>query len=185
MGYCSIATLNPWLVMPVSTTPTKPGWVYILTNPALPGMVKVGLTTRSLTERAGELTAASGVPLPFVVAWGRAVTDCAFVEKAVHRMLDDRRVSGKREFFRCDVATARQVIEAAAGAKLGRVYRAGPARPSARRKGRRRSGNMTGFGLAMSVLSMAAVLVLFKPPLPGWLPGPVLNGLWTIERLGE
>lgn len=100
----------------------SPGWVYILTNPSMPGLVKVGLTTRALDARAAELTAATGVPTPFVVAWGRAVSDCAYVEAAVHRMLDDRRVSGKREFFRCDVATARLVIEAAAGSELGRHY---------------------------------------------------------------
>ena len=59
----------------------RPGWVYILTNPAMPNMVKIGFTTRSLEARADELTAATGVPLPFVVAWGRAVSDCAYVEK--------------------------------------------------------------------------------------------------------
>jgi hypothetical protein len=167
----------------MAATPSTPGWVYILTNPALPGMVKVGLTTRSLTERAAELTAASGVPLPFVVAWGRAVTDCAYVEKAVHRMLDDRRVSGKREFFRCDVATARQVIEAAAGAKLGRYLPPAP-RKAGRGKGRRKRGrDLTGFGLLASGAALVALLVVFKPPL-GWLPGPVGQAFAVIERLG-
>ena len=104
-------------------SPTKPaapscGWVYVLTNPAMPGLVKIGLT-RNPSARAAELTVATGVPAPFVIAWCRAVSDCATVESAVHRLLDDRRVSDKREFFRCDVKTARQVIEAAAGTKLG------------------------------------------------------------------
>ncbi len=113
-----------------------PGWVYILTNPALPGMVKVGLTTRNLAARAAELASSSGVPLPFAVTWARAVTDCAMVERAVRRMLDDKRVSGKREFFRVDVATARQVIEAAAGSALGRRYKPRPA--ALKRSGKRR-----------------------------------------------
>ena len=108
--------------MPAPPSPALffPGWVYVLTNPAMPGLVKIGMTTRNASARSAELTASSGAPAPFIIAWSRAVSDCAFVEFAVHRMLDDRRVSGKREFFRCDVPTACQVIQAAAGPKLGR-----------------------------------------------------------------
>jgi hypothetical protein len=168
-------------------TPSKPGWVYILTNEAMPGMVKIGLTTKTPKERAAELSSATGVPLPFVVAWARAVSDCDYVERVVHRMLDDRRVNEKRESFRVDVATARQVIEAGAGSMLGRSYRAGPVplRRNGRRKGRgrRRSRDLTGFGLAVSGVVMVAALALFKPTLPGWLPGPVLNAFQAVERL--
>ena len=143
---------------------------YILTNPALPGMVKIGLTTRNPRDRAAELASSSGVPLPFAVAWARAVTDCATVERAVHRMLDDKRVSGKREFFRVDVGTARQVIEAAAGSALGRRFRPRPAVFKGAGKRRRKRGrDLTGFGLAASVVALVAVLVLFKPGLPHWL----------------
>ena len=165
------------------TAPAAPGWVYILTNPAMPGLVKIGLTTRSLTERAAELTAATGVPVPFVVAWGRAVSDCAAVEGTVHRMLDDRRVSGKREFFRCDVATARQVIEAGAGDKLGRSYRPSSTRSPQRRRGRRRrKTDLTGFLLAASALAVLGFLVLVKPPL-GWLPASIAAPFATVENL--
>ena len=124
--------------------PSQPGWVYVLTNEAMPRMVKIGLTTKTPKERAAELSSATGVPLPFVVAWARAVPDCAYVEKAVHRMLDDKRVNGRRESFRVDVKTARQVIEAAAGSMLGRPWQTPPARPArkawqGRGRNRRRS----------------------------------------------
>ena len=161
------------------TAPPAPGWVYILTNPAMPGLVKIGLTTRSLTERAAELTAATGVPVPFVVAWGRAVSNCASVERTVHRMLDDRRVSGKREFFRCDVSTARSVIEAGAGSMLGHRYR--PARPQ-RRRGRRRKSDLTGFWLLASSVAVLGFLVLVKPSL-GWLPASIAAPFAAIESL--
>jgi hypothetical protein len=169
----------------MNPVPIKPGWVYVLTNAAMPGLVKIGLTTRNPTVRASELTAATGVPAPFVIAWCRAVSDCAYVESAVHRMLDDRRVSGKREFFRCDVKTARQVIEAAAGSKLGRRYLRPPPAPYRRAgkgRGRRGDDNLPAV-LALAGVALVAVLTLFRPPLPGWLPAPVLQGFTAIERL--
>ena len=161
----------------------SPGWVYILTNPAMPGLVKIGLTTRNPSARSAELTAATGVPLPFVIAWSRAVSDCAYVESAVHRMLDDRRVSGKREFFRCNVATARQVIEAAAGVKLGRHWRSRPKAARRAWKGRQshRGRDSLPALMALSGVVLVAVLAIFRPPLPSWLPGPVLEAFAAIE----
>lgn len=165
-------------------TPSAPGWVYVLTNEAMPGLVKIGLTTRTPKERAAELSSSSGVPLPFTVAWARAVSDCATVEKAVHRMLDDRRVNGKRESFRVDVKTARQVIEAAAGSMLGRRWRPAPAPRTGLRRGRRKRGRgLTGFWLGLSVLATMLLLAGLRPALPGWLPGPVSRALDAVERL--
>ena len=143
---------------------------------------------RTPVLRVSGLTAATGVPAPFVIAWSRAVSDCATVEAAVHRLLDDRRVSGRREFFRCDVKTACQVIEAAAGSRLGARWRM-PARRAARGqwqgrgKGRRRGRDLTGFGLAVSGAVLIALLVVFQPRLPSWLPAPVAEGLAALERL--
>ena len=45
------------------------GFVYILVNPAFPGYIKVGKTTKTPEERAKELSAATGVPTPFIVAY--------------------------------------------------------------------------------------------------------------------
>ena len=107
----------------------------------------------------------------------------AYVEAAVHRMLDDRRVSGKREFFRCNVATARQVIEAAAGVKLGRHWRTRP--KPARRAGKGRRGYRGRDSLpalmALSGVVLVAGLAIFRPPLPSWLPGPVLEAFAAVE----
>jgi hypothetical protein len=184
--------------------PPAPGWVYILTNPAMPKMVKIGLTTRTPKERAAELSSATGVPLPFVVAWARAVSDCDFVEKAVHRMLADKRVNKSRDSFRVDVKTACQVIEAAAGGKLGDRWR--PSRKGWLRRltgwlrcrrrsarygkgrggrGRRRRGDLTGFMLLASAVALIIVLILVKPTLPDWLPQRVWQAFSHVEALGE
>lgn len=137
----------------------------------MPGLVKIGLTDRDPQTRAAELTRASGVPSPFVIAWCRAVSDCAGVESAVHRMLHDKRVSKRREFFRCEVATARQVIEAAAGGSLGRPYSSRKGCKTRRGSRRRlRRGDVTALLLLAFVAALLAVLLL-SPSLPHWWPG--------------
>lgn len=77
------------------------GFVYILINPSMEGLVKVGKTTREPKERADELSKATGVPTPFIVAYELAVHDCTSAEAFVHTYLEAKgyRVSSNREFF--------------------------------------------------------------------------------------
>ncbi len=52
----------------------KEGIVYILTNPAMPNLVKIGMTTRlEVGIRMSELYT-TGVPVPF---------ECSFLEKSL------------------------------------------------------------------------------------------------------
>ena len=44
------------------------GIVYVLTNPAMTGIVKIGKTTRGMSARLSELYS-TGVPLPFECAY--------------------------------------------------------------------------------------------------------------------
>ena len=39
--------------------------VYILTNEAMPGLIKIGYTDKTIEKRMKELSRHSGVPLPF------------------------------------------------------------------------------------------------------------------------
>ena len=39
--------------------------VYILTNEAMPGLIKIGYTDNTIEKRMKELSRHSGVPLPF------------------------------------------------------------------------------------------------------------------------
>ena len=41
------------------------GYVYLLTNEAMPGYVKIGFTERTVEERIEELSKPTGVPMPF------------------------------------------------------------------------------------------------------------------------
>lgn len=87
---------------------TQGGWLYLLTNPAMPGLVKVGMTTRSPEERAQEL-ASTGVPMPFEVEAAWPVDDVRAAERIAHAALSGHRVDGAREWFRLSVP---QAIEA-------------------------------------------------------------------------
>ena len=80
----------------------KEGWVYILTNEAMPGLVKIGYTMNDPTIRAEELSSDTGVPLPFVVAYKALVVNPKQIELKVHANLDSKRLNDKREFFKCE-----------------------------------------------------------------------------------
>ena len=60
------------------------GYLYILTNPSIKGMVKVGKTVRQPEERAVELSRSTGIPTVFNVAYSERVSDCDLVENLVH-----------------------------------------------------------------------------------------------------
>ena len=87
---------------------TMLGWVYIFTNKAMPGLVKVGYTTKGPKERARKLDH-SGVPYPYVVEYAVQVEEPHSFEQQVHRNLADCR-EGK-EWFRCSVTHAATAID--------------------------------------------------------------------------
>ena len=75
------------------------GIVYILTNLAMPGYVKIGKTGTSIEQRVLELSRSSAVPLPFEVYYAAKVSDMNEVENALHDAFGDHRINPKREFF--------------------------------------------------------------------------------------
>lgn len=75
------------------------GIVYILTNEAMPGYVKIGKTTTSVEQRTLELSRSSAVPIPFECYYAARVADVGKVEQAFHIAFGDHRINPKREFF--------------------------------------------------------------------------------------
>jgi hypothetical protein len=74
--------------------------VYVLTNPAMPNVVKIGRTTKQdVNIRMKELYT-TGVPLPFECAFACEVKDATEVEKALHFAFGDARINESREFFK-------------------------------------------------------------------------------------
>lgn len=79
----------------------KNGWIYVLINPTMPGLAKVGKTSRDPNIRVAELSGATGVASPFILTYQQPVDDCDFAESWVHRELERKgfRHANNREFF--------------------------------------------------------------------------------------
>lgn len=86
------------------------GYVYVLSNKSMPGLVKIGMTTANPEVRANQLYQ-TGVPTPFEVRGSVFSPDCAALERMAHDALSSRRVSGSREFFEYDASGALEVVE--------------------------------------------------------------------------
>ena len=86
-------------------------FIYVLENPSMPGIVKIGRTDRDVSQRASELSSHTGVPTEFVVVKAYAVTNAVEAEKRIHDRLSDYRVSDNREFFRIESDDAVLIIE--------------------------------------------------------------------------
>ena len=103
-------------VIDLSETPgsggAAPGYLYVLVNPSMDGMVKVGKTTRNPALRAQELSSVTGVPTPFLLVFERFFADCDKAEQLVHDALEARgqRISDSREFFRVPPSQAIELI---------------------------------------------------------------------------
>lgn len=81
------------------------GYVYILSNPAMPGLVKIGRSKHGGKQRASELFQ-TGTPSRFTLEFEILVDDPAETESDAHSILNEYRVSTLREFFRVGLDTA-------------------------------------------------------------------------------
>lgn len=85
------------------------GFIYVLSNPSMPGLYKIGYTERDVAERAAELSAATGVPEPYIVEAFFPSEAPATDEAEIHSSLRDFRGT-RKEFFRVDLQRALDAI---------------------------------------------------------------------------
>lgn len=76
------------------------GFVYIMSNNAMPGIYKIGCTSRNPYTRAGDLYT-TGVPSPFVVEYYVYVENYQTIEKLIHKNL--YKYNYNKEFFKIDL----------------------------------------------------------------------------------
>ena len=88
------------------------GFVYVLSNVAMPGIVKVGMTEKLAEDRASKLHD-TGVPLAFDVEFRSATSRIKAVETRSHAILASSRVAANREFFRATPAGAIAAVKEA------------------------------------------------------------------------
>lgn len=92
------------------------GYVYLLSNPAMPNLLKIGHTRGSLKTRVDQLSAASGIPKPFVVEAYFLSERPRHEEGMVHQALASSRAPG-REFFSISLHEALHQCEDVLGRK--------------------------------------------------------------------
>lgn len=84
--------------------------VYVLTNPAMPNLVKIGWTTEvdANTRIAGLY--GTGVPVPFKLEFACRVPNGAEVERGRHLAFGPHRINPRREFFKIDPEQAIAIL---------------------------------------------------------------------------
>ena len=84
--------------------------VYVLTNPAMPGLVKIGYSAQEeASSRIAQLYT-TGVPVPFTIEFACRVENAKDVEKALHIAFSPSRINPKREFFRIEAEQAIAIL---------------------------------------------------------------------------
>ena len=84
------------------------GFIYIMSNPSMPDLIKVGMTVKTPNLRAIELSS-TGVPSHFEIEYYSFFYDIMLAEKLVHQKLDSFRHN--KEFFKTEVTIAIDAIE--------------------------------------------------------------------------
>lgn len=89
------------------------GIVYVLTNRSMPGLVKIGMTTRKDMDARMKELYTTGVPVPFECDYACLVKskDCEKIEKALHKAFEDKRINPNREFFEIKPSQAIAILE--------------------------------------------------------------------------
>lgn len=94
----------------------------------MPGLVKIGKTSRDPTDRVKELSSATGVPSPFLLIYFQPMSDCDAAERWAHAELEQRgyRPNVSREFFQMPAHEAVEVIQLAEAATASLINLSDP-----------------------------------------------------------
>ena len=89
---------------------SKAGWLYVISSPSLPGLVKLGCTRRlNPALRVRELSSSS-LPEQYHAHCFVFSDDCFELENNIHKYFDKERVNPDREFFRIEPKEAIDVL---------------------------------------------------------------------------
>ena len=92
-------------------------YVYILSNPSMPGLLKIGYTAHDPANRVSQLDRSTSIPTGFKLEWAYPCYNGIELEGEVHKYLNGYRVNHGREFFKLDLSQAIEAVKL-----LGRKY---------------------------------------------------------------
>ena len=103
-----------------TNTPQHPHYIYVLVNPSIPGICKIGFTTSTVYDRVKQINSATGVITPWYAVFTYKCPDGRMLEQDIHDYLEEIgvRVNPNREGFVIDTDTARNIIE-----NIGKKYK--------------------------------------------------------------
>ena len=93
------------------------GFIYIMSNPAHSGLLKIGQTSKDPLVRRKDLSS-TGVPEEFVIEYQALVSNYRRQEKYIHQKLTKARLTDKKEFFKVSVPEAINTIREQCGDKI-------------------------------------------------------------------
>jgi hypothetical protein len=95
--------------------------VYIVVNDSMPGLIKIGMTLRSMSERLAELNNTS-IPVRFQVAKFFICDEPPVIERKIHEHFKNSRLNDKREFFRETPDNIERFVGALGSISTGQKY---------------------------------------------------------------
>lgn len=107
------------------------GYLYVLHNPTMPSLLKVGYTCSSVDKRRRELSGSTGVPREFVTEYFHLTEDVEEVEAKVHETLADSRFGENREFFAASLEIVIAAIQKHVSEPVVRFQRPGSSQVTA------------------------------------------------------
>lgn len=91
------------------------GYIYCMSNPSMPGIVKVGLTMRTPEDRLHEANKGDTFkpPTPYYIDFAKQVTSPAIKERILHELLAryTERINPQREFFRVSTTEVKRFFD--------------------------------------------------------------------------
>ena len=89
------------------------GFVYVLHKPSQPGVTKIGMTDRTVEDRAKEINSATGVIIPWEIGFQFPCANALALEKEVHNHFTARNIT--KEGFSVTLEEAIVAIEELGG----------------------------------------------------------------------
>jgi len=85
-------------------------WVYVLSNPTMPGLLKIGSTGKDPNQRAKQISRGTGIPLEFEVEYAYRCFNAVKLERELHKYFKPQRINNQKEFFRMSLNSVKEGI---------------------------------------------------------------------------